>query len=99
MLVKCRGEFSIQEQLLRRNVNRFRGRLALKADRLVYHSTLGSRVINKKKRGGLTVLVKLALELITVGANPLEHLLVLPLRARRHLLRICITNLASHVYI
>ena len=38
------------EQLLRRNVTRFRGGLVCKAHRLVYHSTLGSRVIKKKKR-------------------------------------------------
>ena len=30
-----------------RNVNRFRGGLVFKAHRLVYHSTLGSRVIKK----------------------------------------------------
>jgi len=33
-----------------RNVKRFRGGLVLKAHRLVYHSTLGSRVIKKKRR-------------------------------------------------
>ena len=32
-----------QEQLLRRNVKRFRGRLEFKAHRRVYHSTLGRR--------------------------------------------------------
>jgi len=31
-------------------VNRFRGGLVFKAHRLVYHSTLGSRVIKKKKK-------------------------------------------------
>jgi len=31
-------------------VNRFRGGLVFKAHRLVYHSTLGLRVIKKKKR-------------------------------------------------
>jgi len=36
-------------QLLRRNVKRFRGGLIFKAHRLVYHSTLGWRVIKKKK--------------------------------------------------
>ena len=36
------------EQLLRRNVQRFRGGLVFKAHRLVYHSTLGWRVIKKK---------------------------------------------------
>ena len=34
-------------------MNRFRGGLVLKAHRLVYHSTLGSRVIKKKKRSKL----------------------------------------------
>ena len=33
-----------------RNVNRFRGGLVFKAHRLVYHSTLGLRVIKKKKK-------------------------------------------------
>ena len=40
----------ISDDLLRRNVQQFRGGLVFKADRLVYHSTLGSRVIKKKKR-------------------------------------------------
>jgi len=35
---------------LSRNVKRFRGGLVFKAHRLLYHSTLGSRVIKKKKR-------------------------------------------------
>ena len=38
--------------LLYRNVQRFRGGLAFKAHRLVYHSTLGLRVIKKKKIAG-----------------------------------------------
>ena len=42
-------QFSIEEQLLRRNVKRFRGGLAVKAHRLVYHSTLDWRVIKKKE--------------------------------------------------
>ena len=33
------------------NVQRFRGGLVFKAHRLVYHSTLGVRVIKKKKHG------------------------------------------------
>jgi hypothetical protein len=41
-------QFSIQEQLLRRNVKRFRGGLVCKAHRLVYLSTLGLRGIKKK---------------------------------------------------
>ena len=32
------------------NVKRFRGGLVFKADRRVYHSSLGSRVIKKKKK-------------------------------------------------
>ena len=38
------------EQLLRRNVKRFRGGLVFKAHRLLYHSTLGLRVIKKKNK-------------------------------------------------
>ena len=41
----------IEEQLLRRDVKRFRGGLVFKAHRLVYHSTLAWRVIKKKKKG------------------------------------------------
>jgi hypothetical protein len=43
---------SIQEQLLRRIVKRFRGGLVFKAHRLLFHSTLGPRVIKKKKTYG-----------------------------------------------
>jgi len=39
----------IPEQKLYRNVQRFRGGLVFKALRLLYHSTLGLRVIKKKK--------------------------------------------------
>ena len=39
----------MREQLLSRNVKRFRGGLVFKAHRLLYHSTLGSRVIKEKK--------------------------------------------------
>jgi len=46
--LRLHGRFSIQEQLLRRNVKRFRGGLVFKAHRLVYHSTLGLSVIKKK---------------------------------------------------
>ena len=38
------------DQLLCRNVKRFRGGLVFEAHRLLYHSTLGLRVIQKKKR-------------------------------------------------
>ena len=37
-------------QLLRRNVKRFRGGLVFKAHRLLYHSTVGLRVIKKEKK-------------------------------------------------
>ena len=37
------------EQLLSRNVQRFRGGLVYEAHRLLYHSTLDSRVVKKKK--------------------------------------------------
>ena len=47
--------FSIQD-LLRRNVKRFRGGLVFKAHRLLHHSILGLRVM-KKKRRDLVVLV------------------------------------------
>ena len=40
----------IQEQLLSRNVEQFRGELVVKAHRLLHHSTLDSGVIKKKRR-------------------------------------------------
>jgi hypothetical protein len=42
-------DFSISEQLLRGIVERFRGGLASKAQIFLHHSTLGSRVIKKKR--------------------------------------------------
>ena len=39
----------VNEQLLYRNVQQFRGGLVFKAHRLSYHSTLGLRVMKKKK--------------------------------------------------
>ena len=41
---------SIQDQLHSRIVKRFRGGLVFKAHRLLCHSTLGSKVIKKKRR-------------------------------------------------
>ena len=43
--------FTVQGRGLReyKNVKRFPGGLVIKADRLVYHSTLGWRVIQEKK--------------------------------------------------
>ena len=46
--LKQKAMISVQEQLLRRNVKRFRGVLT-KANRHVYHSTPGSREIKKKR--------------------------------------------------
>ena len=43
-------EFCIDNQLLRRNVKWFRGGLVFKAHRLLFHSTLGLRVIKKKNQ-------------------------------------------------
>ena len=40
---------SVPLHLLHRNVQRFRGGLVCKAHRLLYHSTLGLRVIQKKQ--------------------------------------------------
>jgi len=48
-----REQFSISEQLLRRNVKRFRGGLVFKAHRLFYPSTLGLRLITKRRRARL----------------------------------------------
>ena len=42
--------FSMQVQLLRRNVKLFRGWLVFRAHRLLYHSTLGLRVMKKGKK-------------------------------------------------
>ena len=41
--------FSLEERILRKIVKRFRGGLVFQAHRLLYHSTLGSRAIKKKK--------------------------------------------------
>ena len=49
-LATCRVRKSIQELLLYRHVQRFRGRLVFQAHRLVHHSTLGLRVIKKRKK-------------------------------------------------
>ena len=43
------GAAQFAKVLLRRNVKRFRGGLVFKAHRLLYHSTLGWRVIKKKR--------------------------------------------------
>ena len=42
--------FSIEEQLLRRNVKRFRRGLVSQAQTRVYYSSLGFRVMKKNKR-------------------------------------------------
>ena len=38
------------EQIFHRNVQRFRGGLVFKAHKMLYHSTLGLRVMTKKKK-------------------------------------------------
>jgi len=50
--------FGLKRGTLGRNVKRFRGGLVLKAHRLLYHSTLGSRVIKKKKVQGFGLRVE-----------------------------------------
>ena len=44
-------QLSIREQRLRSNVKQFHGGLVFNAHGLSYHSTLGWRVMKKKKRG------------------------------------------------
>ena len=47
---RCRVRgVALRVQLLHRNVQRFRGGRVFKAHRLLYYSTLGLRVIKKKK--------------------------------------------------
>ena len=46
----CPRSLAFQVQLLRRNVKRLRGGLVPEAHRLMYHSTLGWRVMKKKRR-------------------------------------------------
>ena len=50
------GRLPLIAHLLRRNVKRFRGGLVFKAHRLLYHSTLGLRVIKTKIAHGSDVL-------------------------------------------
>ena len=53
----CTDCYSSQLKNNYRKVQRFRGGLVLKARRLLYHSTLGLRVIKKKKeKGALNVI-------------------------------------------
>ena len=44
-----KSSMMMQEQMIGKNVERFRGGLVSKAHRLLYHSTLGSRVMKKKR--------------------------------------------------
>ena len=44
------AQFSIQEQLISRNVERFRGELVFEAHTSLFHPTLGSKEIKKKKK-------------------------------------------------
>ena len=61
-------QFSIQEQLLRRNMKRFRGGLTFKAHRLVYHPTLGSESNKEEKKSDLEEVALVAQE----AAHPPE---------------------------
>jgi len=56
-----------------RNVQRFRGGLVFKAHRLLYHATLGSRVIKKKKKAGGSLLAHLIGHLSPRGFPPHRH--------------------------
>jgi hypothetical protein len=59
-------------ELLSRNVERFRGGLVFKAHRLVNHSTLGLRVIKKKKHleDSLRTTLLLAVAWLTPCSSP-----------------------------
>ena len=50
--VWCTIQLSIKQRLLIRNVQWFRGGLVFKAHGLLYHSTVGPRVMKKKKTAG-----------------------------------------------
>ena len=52
-------------------MNRFRAGLVFKAHELVYHSTLGLRVIKKKKRSVTVVLVESGCEVWGLGVSGL----------------------------
>jgi len=78
-------------QLLRRNVMRFRGGLVFKAHRLLYHSTLGWRVLKNKKKNLLRgredvvphVLLRLAIPDIPARLRHQVMRLPLPLQVVR----------------
>ena len=46
---RSKSGIGIEEGTLRGNVKRFQGGLVFEAPRLVYHSTLGSRVVKKRR--------------------------------------------------
>ena len=48
-VTNCEG-LSIQDQVLHKKMQRFRGRLVFEAHKLLHHSTLGVRVIKKNKK-------------------------------------------------
>ena len=66
---------SAAARLLRSNLKRFRGGLVFKIHRLVYHSTLGSRVIQKRRSDldvfgeGLQDAERVGPERVRVGPN------------------------------
>ena len=65
--LRYRGTFSISEQLISRNVGRFRGGLVFKAHSLFHHSTLGARVIKKQKKRRTPVVRKASLSGLPCG--------------------------------
>ena len=71
-------QFSFQELLLHRNVKRFRGGLVFKAHRLVYHSTLGLRVIQEAR--GTCFSGRLASDSIALRRGPNPILIFLDIR-------------------
>ena len=60
------------EQLLSRNVERLRGGLVFKAHGLLYTSTLGLRVITKKKKIGFRILGLVGDRRVEQAANKLD---------------------------
>jgi len=64
---------NIDEQLLYRTVQRFRGGLVFKAHRRVYHSTLGLRVIKKKKKKNIDAALVIAGGVCTKAGRRTAH--------------------------
>ena len=71
-------------QLLSRHVERFRGGLVFKAHRLVYHSTLRSRVIKKKKQSRTAHLGLVAATLVAHNVSTPSFGVVQQFPMKRH---------------